>query len=43
MKAGDMVKFRTGLVNGRFTVTKIQRLKQPSTKRDGGVDARKDR
>jgi Cu/Ag efflux protein CusF len=43
VKAGDKVKFRTGLVNGRFTVTKIQRLKQPSTKSDGGADARKNR
>jgi Cu(I)/Ag(I) efflux system protein CusF len=43
VKGGDKVKFRTGLVNGRFTVTKIQRLEEPSTKRDGGADARKDR
>jgi Cu/Ag efflux protein CusF len=42
VNAGDKVRFRTGLVDGRFTVTKIERLK-PSTKNDGGVDARKDR
>jgi Cu(I)/Ag(I) efflux system periplasmic protein CusF len=43
VKAGDKVKFRTGLVNDRFTVTKIQRQKQPSTGKDGGLDARKNR